>query len=302
MRTAVIDLGTNTFDLIIVEQLQGNNPPFKTIHTDKSFVHLGAGGINEEKITKEAMERARFALSHFMQACRDCDVEPRDIYAFGTSALRDAENADEFQQFVNAQFGFQVSIIPGNEEARLIYEGVKGIHNYTSLSCIMDIGGGSTEFIFADAEKVRQIESLNIGISRMLQLFDAPGKLDTQIIDKLISYMDESAGELFSRHEAPTLIGAAGSFETYFQLVSEKTSYDDFSTHEIPMEKLEQVLDYLINSSLEERTSNFWIPNYRRNMIHIAAVQTQWVIDRQKIRRCFFSPAALKEGVLFSSI
>lgn len=300
MRTAVIDLGTNTFDLIIVEQKQGQ-PPFETIYTDKSFVHLGEGGINEKKITVEAMERARFALSHFMQACRECDVELEHIHAFGTSALRDASNAGEFQQFVKDRFGFQVSIIQGNEEARMIYEGVKGIHNYTSLSCIMDIGGGSTEFIFADAEKVHQIESLNIGISRMLQLFTIPGQLSTQIIEKLMSYMDESAGDLFSRHEAPVLIGAAGSFETYFQLVTKKTSYDDFSTHEIPMEALDEVLDYLISSTLEERTSNFWIPNYRRNMIHIAAVQTRWVINRQKIRRCYFSPAALKEGVLFTS-
>jgi exopolyphosphatase/pppGpp-phosphohydrolase len=67
------------------------------------------------------------------------------------------------------------------------------------------------------------------------------------------------------------------------------------------MSKLNDVLDYLIDSSLQERERSFWIPDYRRKMIHIAALQTRWVIQQQSISKCYFSPAALKEGVIFSS-
>lgn len=301
MRVAVIDLGTNTFDLIIVEKSAGKNQ-YKIIYTDKSFVSLGQGGINEKRITEESMERAYFALEHFLQSCTDKKVDVGHIYAFGTSALRDANNTSSFLKFVLEKFGLEINVIQGEQEASLIYEGIKGIHKFTEECCIMDIGGGSTEFIFADEKKVYQIDILNIGVSRILQLFDVPDQLDKNKIEEIKGFMIKSAGDIFTARNASTLIGAAGSFETFYQLVTDNTSYDDFSTVEIPIEGLKSTLESLVKSTLDERNNNFRIPGFRKKMIHIAALQTLWVIEKQQIRRCYFSPAALKEGVLFSEI
>ena len=300
MRKAVIDLGTNTFDLIIVELLQAKHR-FKVVHTDKSFVSLGQGGINEKRITEEAMERAQFALEHFLQACKEYHLDIDNIHAFGTSALRDATNANEFRKTVKRKLNLEIAIIDGKQEAQYIYEGIKGIHRLSEISCIMDIGGGSTEFIFADQHEVMQIDSVDIGVSRILQLFNVPDQLDSKSIQEIETFLEQKAAHLFGRQIATTLIGAAGSFETFYQLVTEQVSYADFETHEIPMGALNEKLDYLINSSLKERENNVWIPDYRRKMIHIAALQTRWVIQQQNIVSCYFSPAALKEGVLFSS-
>jgi exopolyphosphatase/guanosine-5'-triphosphate,3'-diphosphate pyrophosphatase len=301
MRSAVVDLGTNTFDLIIVEKESAHNR-FQIIYTDKSFVSLGQGGINEKRITKEAMDRAYFALEHFIQACTEENVAKVNIHAFGTSALRDANNTDEFLSFIKHHFDLDIKVIKGKEEARYIYEGIKGIHNFREESCIMDIGGGSTEFIFADKDGVHQIDSLNIGVSRILQRFDIPNQLTSSKIDEVKEFMNREAGNIFDTRNTSVLIGAAGSFETFYQLVTGKTTYDDFSTIEIPFESLKTHLKSLIKSGLTERNNNFRIPDYRKKMIHIAALQTLWVIEKQKIRRCYFSPAALKEGVIFSEV
>ncbi len=301
MRSAVIDLGTNTFDLIIVDK-QSTHNRFHVIYTDKSFVSLGQGGINEKRITEGAMDRAYFALEHFIQACNEENVARDKIYAFGTSALRDANNTDEFLSFVKQHFDLEIKVINGKEEARYIYEGIKGIHNFHEESCIMDIGGGSTEFIFADEDGVQQIDSLNIGVSRILQLFNVPDQLTKNKIDEVNEFMNREAGNIFDTRESSILIGAAGSFETFYQLVTGNTTYDDFSTVEIPFESLKHHLKSLIKSDLEERNSDFRIPDYRKKMIHIAALQILWVIEKQKICRCYFSPAALKEGVIFSEI
>jgi exopolyphosphatase/guanosine-5'-triphosphate,3'-diphosphate pyrophosphatase len=300
LRKAIIDLGTNTFDLIIVE-LHANTHRFTVVHTDKSFVSLGKGGINERRITVEAINRAKFALEHFIQACNEYKLDIENIHAFGTSALRDATNADEFRRAVKRALNLEISIIDGKQEAQYIYEGIKGIHRFTESSCIMDIGGGSTEFIFADQHEVMQIDSVDIGVSRILQRFNVPDQLDQNSVDEIENFLAQKAGNLFGRRKATTLIGAAGSFETFYQLVTEQVSYDNFATHEIPMSKLNETLEHLINSSLTERERSYWIPDYRRKMIHIAALQTRWVIQHQKIASCYFSPAALKEGVLFSS-
>ncbi len=299
MRTAVLDLGTNTFDLIIVEHDQARGR-FKVLYTDKSFVHLGERGSTMNQITLAAKKRAFFALEHFLQACFDYHVNIEHIRAFGTSALRDAENRAEIKAELKQKLGIDIMIIRGDQEAQWVYEGIKGIHPFQQKSCIMDIGGGSTEFIFADQQGVSYKESLDIGVSRILQLFDSPGKLNKEKQEQMIQFMEQASPQVFESRQTRVLIGAAGSFETYYQLITKSASYDTFKTHELPINALKHTLNQLIASSFEERCDNFWIPNYRRKMIHIAALQTKWVLERLDIKQCYFSPAALKEGVLFA--
>src|SRR5690554_6964430 len=93
MRGAVIDLGTNTFGLIVFEEKASKR---EILIRDKAFVNLGEGGINSNIITQKAMDRAYFAMDHFVDTCRSFGVYPEQIRAFGTSALRDAKNAKEF--------------------------------------------------------------------------------------------------------------------------------------------------------------------------------------------------------------
>ncbi|WP_107039003.1 Ppx/GppA phosphatase family protein [Brumimicrobium mesophilum] len=296
MRGAVIDLGTNTFGLIIFEVLDGK---MEILHTDKSFVNLGEGGINSNIITPQAMERAYFSITHFIDSCRSFDVYSDQIRGFGTSALRDAKNGNEFLDTVEKLNQLKIRLINGKQEAELVYEGVSSIHPFTeNTSCIMDIGGGSTEFTTTKKNVVQEQNSFNIGISRITQLFDLSDPLSSEDLLRIRLFLEYQTKDYFKTLSADTLIGAAGSFETLFSLINETSSYSRNTTHLLPMKELNQVLDELIHSTRAERDKNYWIVDYRKEMVNVAAFKTKWVLEQIGAKSCYFSPSGLKEGII----
>ncbi len=119
-KKAIIDMGTNTFHLLLVEL---NQDGFQTLYKEKVPVKIGQGGISDNRIHPEAQNRALNTLTHFRELI---DAENIDqIYAFATSAVRSAENGQEFTQLIKDQLDIQVHVINGEEEADLIYEGVQ---------------------------------------------------------------------------------------------------------------------------------------------------------------------------------
>lgn len=296
MRGAVIDLGTNTFGLIVFEVLEGN---MEILHTDKSFVNLGEGGINSNYIIPQAMERAYFSIAHFVDSCRSFEVYPDQIRGFGTSALRDAKNGNEFLEKVEKVNHLKIRLINGKQEAELVYEGVSSIHPFLEArSCIMDIGGGSTEFTVTNSNVIEDMSSFNIGISRITQLFDLSDPLSSEDLMRIRLFLEYQSKDYFKTLSVDSLIGAAGSFETFYNLIFETSSYSRNSTHLLPMEELNQVLNELIHSKRAERDKNYWIIDYRKEMINVAAFKTKWVLDQIGATSCYFSPCGLKEGVI----
>jgi len=299
MRGAVIDLGTNTFGLIVFEEKASKR---EILIRDKAFVNLGEGGINSNIITQKAMDRAYFAMDHFVDTCRSFGVYPEQIRAFGTSALRDAKNAKEFIDKICELHDLEVILIDGKGEAELVYQGVQNIHTFKqNSSCIMDIGGGSTEFIITKGKNVQEQKSFNIGISRITQLLSLSDPLNSDDISRIKLFLEYQTKDYFESLKANDLIGAAGSFETYYLLLNKNSTYNIHNTHLLPMEELYKALDYLIYSTRAERDSNYWIADYRKDMINVAAYKTKWVLEKLGATACYFSPAALKEGVIATS-
>lgn len=292
MKGAVIDLGTNTFNLIVFNKFKENHEVLAKL---KYPVNLGMGGINENIISPEAIDRATKALTEFVQKCREHNVEK--IKAFGTSAMRSAKNGVTLVKEIKKNLGIDIIIIDGQEEASLIYEGVKSVHNFTANSCIMDIGGGSTEFIFVEDGKVVSKESFDIGVSRIIQKFDLNDPLSQSDIEMIIDFLESNSNDNFKSRKSLHLIGASGSFETYSHLI-EKKEIDSKKSSLLPFETFLNQLEYLIHSSLKDRNQNEAIPDYREKMIHVAALKTKWVIEKVGITQCFTSPASLKEGVI----
>lgn len=296
MKGAVIDLGTNTFGLIV---FQKNNGQIEVLHTDKSFVNLGEGGINANKITQQAMDRAYSSISHFVDACRSFGVYPEQIRAFGTSALRDANNAQEFLDEIKAQHDLEIQLIDGNQEAKMVYEGVKNIHSFKeNTSCIMDIGGGSTEFTVTNKSQIQDQKSFNIGISRITQLFELSDPLSAEDLQRIELFLAYQSKDYFQNLNVDSLIGAAGSFETFFSMMNETSTYAKNTSHMLPMQELMQCLEHLTHSARKERDENFWIVDYRKEMINVAAFKTKWVLEQLGATSCYFSPSGLKEGII----
>ena len=251
MTGAVIDLGTNTFNLLIFRK-EGEG--FEFIHNHRFPVGLGMGGINENKIAKEAFDRGVDAIVQFKQTCYKHAVE--QIKAFGTSALRGAKNGRQFCEAVSNQAGIQIEIISGLREAELIFEGVKLVHPFTKSSCIMDIGGGSTEFILANEKGMQEFQSFDIGVSRMLQKFELSDPLTKENIQQIEAFLADNTSDFFQTHSCDALIGASGSFETFFEFIFERKYTDEWNSSELTMEALMEVLEFLIHSTQQERKTN----------------------------------------------
>jgi exopolyphosphatase/guanosine-5'-triphosphate,3'-diphosphate pyrophosphatase len=291
IRKAVIDLGTNTFNLLIAELIEGK---WRRIHSEKDGVALGMGGINQKIITEDAILRAEKALSHFKTIAESFGVS--EIRAIGTSAIRDAKNQTEFVERIKKDVGVEIVVISGNEEADFIYKGVAKTIDFEVPSLIMDIGGGSTEFILVDSHGIQEKISLNIGVSRMLQLFSCDDPIRPEQVLELNQWLEEQAAGFFNNLNVSRLIGASGSFETFYELIHNTTIPSLDAAIELPFTSFYVELDRLIYSTQAERDINPWIVPIRKKMAPYAAVKTKWVIDKLGITETYLSPYSLKEG------
>jgi exopolyphosphatase/guanosine-5'-triphosphate,3'-diphosphate pyrophosphatase len=292
---AVIDLGTNTFNLAIAKVSDQN---LELIHTEKEAVGLGMGGINAGFITEEAIQRALSCLSRFVSVSMDLGVF--EIKAIGTSAIRDAQNSNDFLNRVFLATGISIEVIDGPMEATYIYKGIAFSYAFETPGLIMDIGGGSTEFILANLSGIQKLVSLDIGVSRIIQSYSLQDPLSKKDIENIEKFLEERDQDFFSNIEVESLIGASGSFETFYELIHENKFPSPYEPFEVNLNDFLEVLDQVIASSLKERNENPFIIEIRKKMAPIAAVKVRWVLSKINPKRIVISPCSLKEGVLLS--
>lgn len=294
MRKAVIDLGTNTFNLLIAEVKKED---IEVLHAEKNGVALGMGGINEGVLSKEAMTRGLTALQQFKMQCDTWQVH--EVRAIGTSALRGAANQEEFCQRVLDELGWKIEVVDGLREAELIYKGVRSIYPFPEKSLIVDIGGGSTEFILADASGVLDMASFNIGVSRIYQMFQFNDPISSVNQRNIIDFLEKLIDDRMDDWDVRTLIGSSGSFETFYalhkrELIEKKSNI--FSFH---INDLRKVTESMIQSTLGEREKSPWIIPIRQKMMPITSVKVNWILNKFNIQSVYISPYSLKEGALF---
>lgn len=291
-RIGIIDIGTNTFNLLIVDR---STHSFEKIYSAKQGVGLGLGGINDGRLAEDAIARGIQTLKEYILKSTELGVEK--LKAFATSAVRDAKNKSEFVARLRDELSLDVEVISGDREAELIYEGVKIGHDFENTSVIMDIGGGSTEFIFADKMAILKAHSFNIGTARIYQMFEFSDPYSSEDIQRVNEYLAKNIGGFFDDMKADVLIGASGSFETFYALLY-KREYPENEFEDMPADEVIRVLDEIIASSLDERNANPFIIPIRKKMAPIAAIKIKWVLEKLKIKTLTISPYAMKEGVI----
>jgi exopolyphosphatase/guanosine-5'-triphosphate,3'-diphosphate pyrophosphatase len=292
MRRAVIDLGTNTFNLLIADT-QTRQVLFQT----KEGVAIGMGGINEKRLSPAAIQRAFEALQKFKDKCDALEVNA--IRAIGTSAMRDATNANELIEKVATELKISIEVISGLQEAELIYKGVALSHTFDEPALIMDIGGGSTEFIVADLKGPILAHSFDIGVSRLFQLFDYQDPLSIQDIERVENYLNQHCAHFFKQQLPKVLIGASGSFETFYELMAQAVFDPQGAAVQVEASEFKFMLDHIIASTQAERNANPHILEIRKRMAPLAAIKTRWVLKIAQIEHIYISPYSLKEGALF---
>ena len=170
LRVAAIDLGTNSFHMVIVEESEGKG--IVEIDRVKDMICIGRGSISTKMLDEQAMQEGVAALKKFLVLATQRGVAPHNVIAFATSAIREASNREVFIEMVRRETGLRVKVISGKEEAQFIYYGVRNaIRLEEKPDLLFDIGGGSVEFIIAGSNRVHLLESRKIGVARMLERF-----------------------------------------------------------------------------------------------------------------------------------
>ncbi len=301
MLVAIIDLGTNTFNLLIAQLHPSKTYQIK--YSTKLPVKLGKGGINKNELMPEAMERGLNALKEYKTIIEQYKVEK--IYAFGTSAIREAKNNKVFLKKAE-DIGIKINVISGSEEADYIYKGVQlGVEIGTKPALIIDIGGGSTEFIIADSKKIYWKHSFLLGVSRLLEMFNPSDPILPAEIDKIENYFKAELRPLFSAvKEFPIneLIGSSGSFDSFAEIIVNRFHTPDVLNNKTEytflMNEVEIVFSDLIASNSEQRLNMKGLVQMRVSMIVLATMLVRFVLKELNLKHMRLSTFSLKEGVM----
>ena len=193
--------------------------------------------------------------------------------------------------------GIEIRVISGNREAELIYNGVNLGLEVNEPFLIMDIGGGSTEFILGDRNQFMEAASFEIGAARIFQSIPCSDPFTEEDCTKIESYLDAGVGDFFHQINVRMLIGASGSFETFYELLANKR-YPAHTYVTLNLNDLMSILDSIIFSTRADREKDDRIIPIRKKMAPIAAVKIRWIIRKLGIQSVMISPYSLKEGVL----
>jgi exopolyphosphatase / guanosine-5'-triphosphate,3'-diphosphate pyrophosphatase len=300
MRTAILDLGTNTFNLLITET---SGSGAKILLSRKEPVKLGQAGITRGIIAGEAFERGMEALRNHMRYINQYGAG--EIHAFATSAIRSARNGAAFARALEENFGIEVVIISGEKEAEFIYHGVRQAVNMDrNKYLIVDIGGGSNELIIANNEKIFRKESFPLGMARLLERFRPSDPITREEILAIENYISQSLGGFIKaamKHNVATLIGSSGSFDTFRALLSaqKKSDNDDFGhkpCFKFTPADFSRLYGSLVNSTAGQRLAMEGMEPMRVEMIVIAGIFVNFIIRRLNIRSLIQSDYSLKEG------
>ena len=251
-RVAAIDCGTNSIRLLIAD-INGDN--FQEITREMEIVRLGQGVDATGKFDPEAIERTLTATSRYAEIIASKGVEK--IRFCATSATRDASNRDLFIDGVREILGIEPEVIPGTEEAELSFIGAtKGLTHTESPYLVVDIGGGSTEFVLGDSE-VKYAKSVNIGCVRMSERHLNKAPQDPLAVQKAIQDIEDAIAEaayIVPIKEAKTLIAVAGTATTVAAAALGLSEYDRHSIHlsRIPAAKVFEVAQMFSLMSREE--------------------------------------------------
>ena len=251
---AAIDAGSNTLRLLVGEVIAGKVVPQLYL---RRICRLAGGFTEEEGLSLAARERTLFAFQELAETCRQLDV--RQVSAVGTAAFRQAVNGEEFVNEIRGALQLPLEIISGDKEAEYMASGVlSALDPVPAQALIIDIGGGSTEFVLCSQQKVVWSRSLPLGVVRLTEGYLAPEqryKAIDDILSSLIVELTKACQSVDIDINALALVGTAGTVTTLAALDLQMTEYDwrRVNNYSLPLSCLQKWQSTLAPLSLAER-------------------------------------------------
>lgn len=305
---AAIDIGTNSFHLVVAEVNLATGK-FRTLTKDKEIVRLGSGSTDMKYISESAMNRGIAALKRFSAIAGSYSAE---IRAIATSAVREALNRDEFLRRVRSHTSIKIEIASGTEEARLIHLGVlQSLPVFHKNILLIDIGGGSTEFLVGKGRKIFFSNSLKIGAVRLTERFFQNDNINKNSIDECRKFVKGSLVPLtreISKRPYECCIGSSGTIDTITKIIraSKKGGLPEFvdnNNYSFTKAELSKAVEQILKAkTIRKRRSIPGMDPDRVDIITAGAIIIEQIFKELKPAQLTFSEYALREGIILDSI
>lgn len=301
MKIGAIDIGTNSMRLLTTDLIDNK------LTNRKKYVNttrIGQGVDENGFITEEAMERNINALKEYHDKCLDYGCEK--IYCMGTSALRDSKNRSEFIKRAKDEAGIDVNVVDGEIEAKLGFSGVTNGIDKEGDILVIDIGGGSTEFIFGNKEGIERNVSINIGALRLTEKYLSEGYSDSAFSDmrKFINEQIKDIVAYLNEKEIGCVCGIGGTITSLSAVNQNLEVYSMEKVHGsvITREEVQKMMDKFVSCSDEERKHINGLQPKRADIIAAGTEILICIIDSLSKKEVVVSEYDNLEGIAYSSI
>lgn len=293
---AALDIGSNSFHLVIARHV---GTAFQFLERDKQQIQLAAGLSDDNELTPATIKRAMGCLDRFSRLIDR--YKPTRIRAVSTHTLRVANNAGAFVRRAREHFPAPIEIISGKEEARLIYQGVSQLSQIRDSVLVIDIGGGSTEFIVGDNFTERQSLSCPVGCVNLTQEFFPEGKLDKRRFAQLVQAVENKLSpyrEQFVNSGWERCLGSSGSLRMIDRILREQGIGKPTVTFEFLLKMVDRILMF-------DHLDDIRLPGLLPERTRIFPAAVGLLVAAFKcfgIEEISYTRGALREGLLFSMI
>lgn len=301
-RVAIIDLGSNTSKLILMEYDKGKS--YRQVDELRQVVRLAEGMASANVLRADAMQRGLEALVTFKAYCDAAGVT--DIRATATSAVREADNGDTFINLIEQQIGFVPQIISGENEAK--FEAIAVANSMPfSDAYIFDIGGGSAELSLLEGRQLKRGASIQLGAVIMTEKFfenNPPKKKEVKALKKHIRELLKGidAAEGFAS-DLP-LVGMGGTLRNLAKIHKKQTDYplDLLNTYQLPKDDLAAIVDDLVDKTVAEKRSVSGLKTDRADIITAGAVVALELLEYAGADAYTIASQGLREGVFYEAL
>ena len=305
-RLAAIDIGTNSFHLIIVDvDLQTGN--FKILGREREIVRLGSGTSDMKYLKPEAIERGVLALKRFKGLADSADAK---IRAIATSAVREAINKNDFISRVRKEVGIRIELASGFEEARYIYLGIlQALPVYDKRILLIDIGGGSTEFLVGQKKEIQYDNSLKLGAIRLTARFFKDDKIDIRDVKDCRKFIRGTMNPVTRQIRNINFESAIGSSGTILNIANiiniNKGGSPDAKLNNFTFsrEELNGVVDKILEAKNVKQVSKIpGLDTARADIILAGSLILEQIFKEMKLKEMIVSEYALREGIIYDTI
>lgn len=294
---AAIDMGSNSFHMVVARLVHGE---IRTLEKMGEKVQLGAGLDQYNRLTEEAQERALACLGRFAQRLKG--MPPEAVQIVGTNALRVARNAHQFMTRAEEVLGYPVEIIAGREEARLIYLGVSHtLSDDIGRRLVIDIGGGSTEFIIGQRFEPQELESLHMGCVSFRNRYFPDGKITKRQMDKAVTHAEQELLNIRQHYRSvgwQSAVGSSGSIKAIASVLATLKITDGTIT----LAAMQELRKRLVDMGKTEKLGDLGVRSDRQSIFPAGFAILMGAFQSLSIRDMAFADGALREGLLYDIV